>query len=139
MGEWTEEIGFVVRNQKNHIIFEHTPGKFISGDRLLGSFCPECSNLYPVSVLSTEEDRTETASSEDEGLSEEGVLKIVLALFVNIAVILAIALCCVCYKYKNLKKHASFVETSEEEKEKKVKSQSNMGTYSDFRKGEIAL
>lgn len=57
IGVATDEVGFDIRNSAGTIIFQRSPGTVFFANTLLGSFCPECLNLSPVSIVGIEESR----------------------------------------------------------------------------------
>jgi hypothetical protein len=51
LGNYTNEIGFYLRNSAGSTIFQWSSGTKCFVNTLFGSFCPECANLNPVSIL----------------------------------------------------------------------------------------
>lgn len=50
-GQWTEEIGFIVRNRQGYVVMQRVSGQAFEANAILGSFCPECVNYSPVRVV----------------------------------------------------------------------------------------
>ena len=51
LGYYTNEVGFVIRNAAGSVVFQRAPGATFTAGTVLGTFCPECTNLAPVSIL----------------------------------------------------------------------------------------
>lgn len=50
LGNYTNEIGFILRNAAGGTVFQKFAGSKFFANTLLGSFCPECMNLNPPSI-----------------------------------------------------------------------------------------
>ena len=50
LGQWTEEVGFELRTARGLLVASRTPGTPFSALTILGTFCPDCVNLNPVSM-----------------------------------------------------------------------------------------
>ena len=51
LGNYTNEIGFTLVNSDGYTVFQRTAGNKFFVNSLLGTFCPECLNLSPVSIF----------------------------------------------------------------------------------------
>ena len=51
LGNYTNEVGFVLRNAAGGIVFQKYPGAKFFGNTILGSFCADCLNLRPTAAI----------------------------------------------------------------------------------------
>lgn len=58
LGSYTNEVGFVLRNSAGAVVFQRTAGTSFYAGSILGSFCPECLNLSPVSIAQLPDTRS---------------------------------------------------------------------------------
>lgn len=51
LGSWTEEVGFQLRTYDGIMVASREPGQKFYANNILATFCPDCTNLAPVSVI----------------------------------------------------------------------------------------
>ena len=63
LGNYTNEIGFVLKNGDESVVTQRYAGSKFFYNSLLASFCAECINNSPVSIVS-DSDQSKTSKTE---------------------------------------------------------------------------
>ena len=96
LDSWSQEVGFVLRNEVNDLVFEHVGtngGNSLAAAQVLATICVDCYNYSPVKKVDSEDSRkdsTETSSKTQD--SEEEKVNVSMSIAVAVLSVIVLVL-----------------------------------------------
>ena len=106
LGYYTNEVGFTIRNAAGAVVFQRNPGTSFYAGNILGTFCPECVNLSPVSILAGSDihqgDRLAITHAKEEKVESSKGFMIATIVLASVLFLVILALGFSVFKYVKL-------------------------------------